>query len=441
MAAQGDVETTAERIIPTDNYVTSIHPNIPSVDKYLQLDGSIDHKHTMDIHHEPTDLSTKGPIEFIIHPTPGTYVDMQSFVVDVKLQVTKADQSRGNIGDWKTYFINNLTQSLWQTTKVYLNDTCIQSNYNNQQIGNLTHILTTSNVLLDERGVVQGAFKVTDQTLVDAIDNDHVAKDDIVKRINFAKQDTVHIRGNLHLDMTTCEKYLLDAVRIKVVLEPASVAYILKSVPGDEPYDYTMKSVTLTCTKIKPSDGTLIATTKKLLAKPFEYVMRRAIVHKEVIPSGYNDFVITRPFQDLIPNKMYIVFVDREGAQGVQGRLPYYYNHCNLNHYSVRINGIQIAGGTTDENYITQYLESMRAHGGEYFIPYDNYTKGSFVLCVNTNDQSEYNSINIEKKGNLSIGLSFKTALPRSMVAHVFGVIDSVFECDSDRNITTHYQY
>ena len=46
MANQGDVEMTAEKIIPTENFVNTIHPHIPSVDKYLQLDGSIDHKNT-----------------------------------------------------------------------------------------------------------------------------------------------------------------------------------------------------------------------------------------------------------------------------------------------------------------------------------------------------------------------------------------------------------
>ena len=73
-----DVETTAERIIPTSNFVSVIHPNIPSVEKVLQLDGSIDHKHTFDVQKEPIELKSKGPIEFIIHPTPNYYVDMQS---------------------------------------------------------------------------------------------------------------------------------------------------------------------------------------------------------------------------------------------------------------------------------------------------------------------------------------------------------------------------
>ena len=154
MANQGDVEMTAEKIIPTENFVNTIHPHIPSVDKYLQLDGSIDHKNTFIIHHEPVDLKTKAPIDFIIYPTPGYYLDMQSLQVDVKLEVTKADQSRGELNTWKTHFINNLTQSLWQSTKVYLNDCCVDANYNNQQIGNLMQILTTSNVLLEERGFI-----------------------------------------------------------------------------------------------------------------------------------------------------------------------------------------------------------------------------------------------------------------------------------------------
>ena len=438
-----DVEATAERIVPTANFIKVAHPHMPTVEKVMQIDGSVDHTHTFEVSHEPNDLTSKAPLEFIIHQTPNYYVDLQSFYIDVKLRMTKADGSRANVEDWPTYFVNNLSQSLWSVVKVYLNDVCIQSNYDNQQESNLTHILTTPNTVTEERGLVQGAFPITPDTHNGMVDAGRAAVESVVQRIAWSKTGEVHVRGPLHLDLDTCQKFLVDGVRIKIVLEPSSIPFLIKAaVPAGQTYEYQLKSVKLLCTKIKPTATALLATSKSIMSRPIEYLMRRNIFHKEVIPVGYRDYTATRPFQDLIPNKLYIYMVDREAAMGHLERDPYYYTHFRLNHYSVKINGIQVAGGPVDnECLIKEYVESTRAHGGDYFIPYANYTKGCFVLCVNTNDQSQYNDINIEKKGNLTVTLQFAHALPRTILLHVSGTVDTPFEIDMDRNVSTSFQH
>ena len=110
-------------------------------------------------------------------------------MIDVDLQITLANGQRDGvaIGNWKAHFINNLSQSLWSVIKVYLNDVCVESNYNNQQTSNLKHILTTPNTLIEERGIVQGIFPVKSNTLIDNITADHCAKDSIQARIDFCQ--------------------------------------------------------------------------------------------------------------------------------------------------------------------------------------------------------------------------------------------------------------
>ena len=124
------------------------------------------------------------------------------------------------------------------------------------------------------------------------------------------------------------------------------------------------------------------------------------------------------------------------------GKLPFAYHHHGLSHYSVKINGFQVAGGSvTNADYRKEYMDSLLAHSNDYFIPFKNYTSGNFVLCVNCNDQSELNNINIDKTGNLSVSLSFAPALDRPLVLHIAGTIDSPFTIDLDRTITTEFQY
>ena len=109
MAASGSLEWSSPRIVPTNNYVSVSHPAQPSVDRVQHVDGSIDHKQTFTVNHEPVVLGTKSPLEFIIHPTPNYFIDMQSFIVDVKLVVTTMLGARDGADVWNTHFINNLT--------------------------------------------------------------------------------------------------------------------------------------------------------------------------------------------------------------------------------------------------------------------------------------------------------------------------------------------
>ena len=442
-----DVDVTAEAVVPTSKFITLVHPNMPTSDHVAQIDGSIEYRKSVDITHEPTDLSTKSPVEFIVHGTPNHLIDLSSFVLDVELKITNSDGTITHRNEWKTHFINNLTQSLWSVVKVYLNDVCVESNYNNPQISNLKFILTTPNTLVEERGEVQGCFPVTSETLTHAaIANAHLEDNTIMNdRIAFSTKDIVHVRGPLQLDLSTCEKYLVDGVTFKLVLEPAPVAYLIKTMPpqrGAQTYDYKLLSVKLSCAKIKATDGAALAIRRQIAKTPFEYLMRRTILHREIIPAGFSEYVATRPFQNLIPNKIYIFLVDRDGATGNQLRYPFAYHHHGLSHYSVKINGFQVAGGSvTNADYRKEYMDSLLAHSNDYFIPFKNYTSGNFVLCVNCNDQSELNNINIDKTGNLSVSLSFAPALDRPLVLHIAGSIDSPFTIDLDRTITTEFQY
>ena len=148
----------AERIIPTDQFVYVTHPSMPQNQSKMVIDTSVQHKQIMEIFPEPGDLTAKSPLEFVIRETQGYFVDMKSILIDIKLRmVDEADEPAAR-NDFKSYFLNNLTQTLWSSVKVSLNNVNTESSFHNQQISHLNHILTTPDDLTRDRGVVQGAF-------------------------------------------------------------------------------------------------------------------------------------------------------------------------------------------------------------------------------------------------------------------------------------------
>ena len=194
-------------------------------------------------------------------------------------------------------------------------------------------------------------------------------------------------------------------------------------------------------TKIKPSDGVLISEAKRLLNNPFEYVIRRNLVKDIVFPAGQSELTISRPFQGIIPNKLYIFMVKQSSVRGSYTQHPFFYGPNNLKSYSVKLDGLEIAGHETSVGYVQTYVESLRAHGEDYFIPYSLFQQSCFVICVDTNQGSDLNTLAVERRGNLQLSLHMNANLANSLLVYVVGVVDSTFEIDSNKSVMTHYQY
>ena len=440
-----EVDTGVERVLPSENVKTIINPNLPSLKQLMEVDASIDHRKKIYVYPEPSDISNLGPIDFMIHETPGYYLDLSSIIVDVKLRLLNAEGARGDVANWKSYFINNLSQTLWSTIKVSLNNTNVESNYYNQQLSNLHHLLTTPNILVKERGRVQGAFEIESNTVSDTVDGDLIATASIVERINFAKQDVIHLTAPLQLDLSSATKYLFDGINMKITLEPSSPLFLIKRTDtgGVTKVDhkFSIDSIRLLITKMKPADGVLISEAKSLINKPFEYVIRRNLVKDTVFPAGQSELTISRPFQSVVPNKLYIFMVKQTGARGSYTRHPFFYGSNGLQSYSVKLDGLEIAGHETSNGFVQTYVESMRAHGEDYFIPYSLYEKSCFVICTDTNQGSELNTLAVERRGNLQLSLHLSAPLAESLLVYVVGVVDSTFEIDTNKSVTTLYQY
>ena len=444
-----EVDSSVEVVVPTEAFESVIHPSMPINSRKMIIDPSIEAKQVFDIFPEPGDMKAGNPLDFIIHETPGYFLDTSSISVDVKLKLNDIRQPAGERvarGALNTYFINNLVSSLWKTVKVSLNNTNIESNFHHPQLARLNHLLTTPDEISKRRGVPQGVFPIeTDSGAlgVTVAHLDRVASE----RVTFATGNTVHVRGPLNLDVSGLETFMLDGVNMKVTLEPISSRYLLnQQAPDDDAAvpDYELVAVKLMVTKVKPATQVLLATKRALVEGPVEYLMRRKIVDTPIIPQGVSETTCTRPFQALIPAQIYVWFVDLEASNGAYHLDPFYWSTLNMTDYTVRINGVQVAGASScGESLVEPYLDSLDANGNhEHFVPYSRFDgRGCCVLCINTNNGSDQNALNLERRGNLVLHFKFGAALDRPIKMYVAGAVDSTFEVDAEKTVVTNFQY
>ena len=437
-------EITSQKVLPTANIQSVIHPDFPTISKVAYVDNSIEDTITSIIYPETSDILNLSNLEFNIFHSVGYYVNLASLALELKIEILDGDGARANIdAAADTYFLNNALQTMFSTKKVYLNNTPVETNYHNSHLSYLNQLLYTDNESIVLRGLAQGAFPIKSGTMSEVLNADHMGR--MVERKTFSKQATVHLKGPLNLDLSTGNKFLIDGVNIRIILEPQSSEFFINAKQpgaGAVAYRYKINYARLYVQKIKPSNGAFIATTKSLISSNMEYLFRRNVVHSELFSAGQNTLIINRPFLSKIPAKLYIFMVKQTADNGNYEANAQFFPTCDISNINVLIDGNSIVDQDTDvaSGLINTYYDSFVSHGDSTFIPYEVYTKGAFVICVKT-VENNFDQLSVEKRGNLSIKLRLGADLADTHVVYIVGSVDSVLEINADREVFTNYSY
>ena len=157
-----EVDSSAEIMVPTQSFQNVIHPSMPQFLRQMYVDTSVVGKRIFEIYPEPTDMDARTSLTFVCHETAGYFIDTSNIQVDMKLKLKDTALVEPVVvrDNFKGYLANNLCSSLWSTVKVTLNNTNIESNFHNQQLSRLTHLLSTPDEITKQRGYPQGAFPI-----------------------------------------------------------------------------------------------------------------------------------------------------------------------------------------------------------------------------------------------------------------------------------------
>ena len=432
------------KVIPTNNVQSTIHPDYPTPTKLGYVERSVEDIVSCTIFPENTDLHELTNLEFIIHPATGHYVDLNSLQIELKIQLLDANGGRAQVNPNTAYFVDNILQTIFPVRKVFINNVAVESTYHGSHLSYLKQLIDTPNEITKNRGFCQGAFPIEKETLIREMTDPHMGR--MRDRINFSKQETIHLKGPLNLDVSSLNKWLLDGCTTRVVLQPAKSAYVIKSVqPVATNYKYQITMARLYVDRIKPVTGAFLTTSKQLLTTNSEYIFRKNVVHTEQFAQGQSSIIINRPFLNKIPKILKKFMVCGVAENGSYGLNPFFYDAMNIINLKVMIDGVALLDSTLncEQGLINAYVDSLKAHDAEtHFIPQQVFDKGGMVLVVKTNPSS-LDDIYVEKRGNLSIQIKVNHAipLPRPQIVYIVGETTGIFEINADREVITNYSY
>ena len=433
-------DISARKLVTTSKLVPTIHSKFP-ISKSSVIDQSIENVERCTIYPEASDLNSGSAIIFMVNESPGLYIDVASLELEINLSLLKPNDARLAAGD-RAYFINNLLSTLFPIRKVSIAGTNVETQYYGSYLANIKHLLEGNNESVNKIGKPRGLFALDHTKMRSPINQATAQAND--ERMTWSKNgDDVVMRGYLDLDICSLNKFLLDLTNIKISLEPASNPFVINSDANGVAFKKRINSIKLYVNKIRPSAGAFLSVTKSVLRDPMEYILTRNIVHSQIIAANQSSLIINRPWQNRIPQKIYLFIVKQSSDSGVYNESPLYFHHCGLSEYRVMIDGTTLVeqSCTSADGYIGPYVNSQLANeNSPDFIPFHLYSNGGFLLIIKTN-HSQKHELSFELKGNMSLHLKFKEALAENHVVYLVGEHHTSLQITSDRACITNYSY
>ena len=432
-------DLTARKLVTTSKITPTIHPMFP-VSKSALIDQSIENVENCMILPEPSDLNSNMAVEFIIHDSPGHYLNLSSLELEIEIALVKPQGAY--LAAERAYFIDNLLSTAFPIRKVSLAGTNVETQYAGSYIGHMKHLLEANNESSIKVGKPRGLFKIEPSRYRSPINIDTCNAN--ADRMTWSKnRDHVIMRGYLDLDVCSLNKWILDLVPVKITLESAPNPFLINSDDNATAFKKQIKSIKLYVDKILPSPGGFLSVSKAVMRDPMEYILTRHLTYNEILAAGQSSITLNRPWQSRIPQKIYLFMVKQNADVGMYNESPLYFHHNDLINYRVMIDGNPLLDVTCNsaDGYVGPYVISQKSYDeGDSFLPFDMYAHGGFILVIKTN-HSQKHELSFESKGNLSIILKFRNNVVENYIVYLIGQQHSSLSITGDRSCITNYTY
>lgn len=185
-----------------------------------------------------------------------------------------------------------------------------------------------------------------------------------------------------------------------------------------------------------------------------EYWMTRTVMRNLTIAQGLSEQSFHMSFGNQIPKRIIYGLVHNAAYTGSYQRNPFNFQHFNLNHTCIYVNGqmnpivpftpdYRTGDGENERNWIREYINLFDAMGIKYAnkgldIFRDEFPNGYCLYAYDlTPNQgaSDPTHVNLIKDGEVRIEFKFREAAAHAISCIVLAEFDTLVEVDIDRNV------
>ena len=431
--------------IPVSSYTVGITESYPNVNRQRIVESSINSKERLDvlpvnmgINHRLTDRY----LEFRVPGTIGSFIDLASLLIEMKLEIRNNDGS--NIAnDLNIGIANGISNTLFKSISVFINDKMIESNpiFNYTSYLKMLTNINSDNInsfgkcgfFHDDANNGEVTKSYSAATFTTASNLEH-------KLLNTLKGEGIDICFPLLFDSSTLDMYLLDAVDLRIRLEMANNNWVFNSVDDIGQVSLNVVKAKLWMDRVVPHYNAMMALNQALSVKPIEYVFQKTLHKTYVVGSNENSIMIDRPFGMVIPEKMHMIIVNMNAFSGRASLNGLYFDHANLENFHLTVNGNTFYNINTSfpNSYSQSYYETLKSIGlnNNHMITHQSFNAGRTVFSFNFVHETVEETLPVESSASLRLTLKFSQNLTAPHTIILLAETTGLLTIDSNRIVT-----
>lgn len=255
----------------------------------------------------------------------------------------------------------------------------------------------------------------------------------------------VHFSNIIHSDIFHCQRYLIPNTDLKLKFLRNEDEFSLLAA-ADKKAKINITNLRLAIRKIKINPAVKEAFERKLETHPAIYPLTQSKIKTFQIPLGTNSIDIPSILQGNLPRSIIIGLVGTKGFNGNISGNPYYFNHRNVNNFSIKINGVPVVPTPFQPDFSTnKCIREYRWFLDNCGVSHENETNSigltefmsnSTFWCFDlTPDLCNSFHLHKTKQGNIDVSIGFSKSTVTTLHVLVYASFNSAIAIDHERNV------
>ena len=268
----------------------------------------------------------------------------------------------------------------------------------------------------------------------------------------FSTSAEVEMAGRLHADIFHQPKAIPQNCNLKIKLTPSKDSFLLMSgadVDANHPqiqYRFQVMDARLFIRSMEASAATILAHEQVLSKQNMRFPIRRVTMKTLAIPQNQTSILHDNIYLGQLPRRLLIGMVADTAMAGHYQQNPFNFQHFNLNHLALFVNGEMVPSKPFQPNFATHqclrdYMSLFQGTDTLFSNRTMNITRSDFEqgyalwLFDLANDIGASNCFTTPRTGSVRLEMKFSQATNTTINVICYAEYDSVIEIDKSRNV------
>jgi len=404
------------------------------------------------VHYKPlSSLGDGSVIDFVVEGRGDSYIDLGDTILAVTAKVVKNDNTPLDAND-EVAPVNYFLHSLFSQVDIYLNQRLITPSSNTYPYRAYIETCLGYDKSSKDTHLQMGLYHKDTAGEFNTLGVDNTGY--TARKALVAESSEVVMMGRIHSELFKQDRYLLNGVEMCVKLIRSKDAFCLMAAGDAATSKVVITDATLMVRKARISPSIMIAHANTLKKATAKYPLTRVDVKTVTIPAQLQAKTVDNLVLGVLPKRVILGFVLNSAYNGAVGHNPFNFEHFQLNHLVMYVDGVQIPSKPLTPSFaahssgcVSMYhtlLQGCGINSGDHGndISLADYANGGYVLVAFdlTADNSASTGIwSVQRHGSLRLEVRFGAPLAAPITCICYCEYDSLLEIDFDRNVTTDY--